>query len=134
MRFCLSVVMCSRPTKILLLSGTSFGATCLTVIQVPEQAGAPSWSRRPKRKPGNFSELTFAVLKDGVRFIWSGMGMAAVAQGLCLLLSFLLFELLVNLLLPGLWSQVRAALPLAVGQRLHRVFWFGPIQACLLLF
>ena len=69
--------------------------------------------------------------------------MGAVARGVAagprlgLLLGLLLAELLVHLLLPGLRGEVRAALPLALGQgvhgarRLHGALGLGGLLAVL---
>lgn len=84
-----------------------------------------------KESKSRLRQLTFAVFKDRIVLVWTVMRRVAVGPRLCLQLCFLLLELLVYLLLPGLWGQVRAPLPLALGQRVHRAFGFGPIQAAL---
>lgn len=71
----------------------------------------------------NPARHTFAVFENGLRSVGSVLLVVAVAgPRLVLLLALLLFELQVHLLLPGLWRQVRAALPLALGQRLGGAF------------
>lgn len=68
---------------------------------------------------------TFAVFKGSVCLCDLTKGVE-FPRGLGLLLRQ---PLLVHLLLPGLWSQVRAALPLCVGRWLQEAFGFRPIKA-----
>lgn len=76
---------------------------------------------------GNLGGHTFTVFENGFRSVGSVLVMAVAGPRLVLLLALLLFELQVHLLLPGLWGQVRAALPLALGQRLHGAFRFRTV-------
>lgn len=80
-----------------------------------------------KNLRGNLSRRTFTVFENGLRSVGSVLMVSVAGPRLVLLLALLLFELQVHLLLPGLWRQVRAALPLALGQRLHGAFRFRTV-------